>query len=123
MAQLWNGHGPRRASEERFAMPRANQHWVEELDFEIAEWTHDGVRLVEVLGRVHLLEDGSPSLRGRQEDATGRTPYAPPRRSGAARVATQAPVSVRQRGASSAAYSDSRPLRLPRRRTLAGEPR
>jgi hypothetical protein len=37
-------------------MPRANQHWVEELDFAIEEWTLDGVRLVEVLGRVHLLE-------------------------------------------------------------------
>jgi len=37
-------------------MPRANQHWTEELDFEIAEWTLDGVRLVEVLGRVHLFE-------------------------------------------------------------------
>jgi hypothetical protein len=36
-------------------MPRANQHWVEELDFAIEEWTLDGVRLVEVLGRVHLL--------------------------------------------------------------------
>ena len=34
----------------------ANRHWVEELDFEIAEWTFDGMRLVEVLGRVHLLE-------------------------------------------------------------------
>ena len=37
-------------------MPRVNQHWLEELDFEIAEWTLDGVRLVEVLGSVHLLE-------------------------------------------------------------------
>jgi hypothetical protein len=37
-------------------MPRPNQHWVEELDFAIEEWTLDGVRLVEVLGRVHLLE-------------------------------------------------------------------
>ena len=37
-------------------MPRGNQHWVEELDFAIEEWTLDGVRLVEVLGRVHLLE-------------------------------------------------------------------
>ena len=37
-------------------MPRANQHWVEELDFSIEEWTLDGVRLVEVLGRVHLAE-------------------------------------------------------------------
>ena len=37
-------------------MPRANQRWVEELDFAIEEWTLDGVRLVEVLGRVHLLE-------------------------------------------------------------------
>jgi hypothetical protein len=37
-------------------MPRANQHWVEELDFAIEEWTLDGVHLVEVLGRVHLLE-------------------------------------------------------------------
>jgi hypothetical protein len=37
-------------------MPHANQHWVEELDFAIEEWTHDGVRLVGVLGRVHLLE-------------------------------------------------------------------
>jgi len=38
------------------AVPRANQHWVEDLDFAIEEWTLDGVRLVEVLGRVHLLE-------------------------------------------------------------------
>jgi len=37
-------------------MPRANQHWIEELDFAIEEWTLDGVRLSEVLGRVHLLE-------------------------------------------------------------------
>jgi len=37
-------------------MPRANQHWMEELDFAIEEWTLDRVRLVEVLGRVHLLE-------------------------------------------------------------------
>ena len=37
-------------------MPRGNLHWVEELDFAIEEWTLDGVRLVEVLGRVHLLE-------------------------------------------------------------------
>lgn len=37
-------------------MPRANQRWVEELDFAIEEWTLDGVRLVEVLGRVYLLE-------------------------------------------------------------------
>jgi hypothetical protein len=29
---------------------------VAELDFAIEEWTLDGVRLVEVLGRVHLLE-------------------------------------------------------------------
>ena len=37
-------------------MPRANQHRIEELDFAIEEWTLDGVRLTEVLGRVHLLE-------------------------------------------------------------------
>ena len=37
-------------------MPRANQQWVEELDFAIEEWTLGGVRLVEVLGRVHLLK-------------------------------------------------------------------
>ena len=37
-------------------MPRGNQHWVEELDFAIEEWTLNGARLVEVLGRVHLLE-------------------------------------------------------------------
>jgi hypothetical protein len=37
-------------------MPRGNQHWIEELDSAIEEWTLDGVRLVEVLGRVHLLE-------------------------------------------------------------------
>ena len=37
-------------------MPRPNQHWVEELDFAIEEWTLDRVRLVEVLDRVHLLE-------------------------------------------------------------------
>jgi hypothetical protein len=29
---------------------RANQHWVEELEFAIEEWTLDGVRLVD-LGR------------------------------------------------------------------------
>ena len=33
-------------------MPRANQHWVEELDFAIEEWTLDGVRL-DVPGRAH----------------------------------------------------------------------
>ena len=37
-------------------MPRAKRHWVEELDLAIEEWTLDGIRLVEVLGRVHLLE-------------------------------------------------------------------
>ena len=37
-------------------MRRGNQHWVEELDFAIEEWTLDGARLVEVLGRVHLVE-------------------------------------------------------------------
>ena len=37
-------------------MPRGNQHWVEELDFAIEEWTLNGASLVEVLGRVHLLE-------------------------------------------------------------------
>jgi hypothetical protein len=38
-------------------MPRANHHhWIEELDFAIEEWTLDGIRLIEVLGRVHLLE-------------------------------------------------------------------
>jgi hypothetical protein len=37
-------------------MPRANQRWVEGLDFAIEESTLDGVRLVEVLGRVHLLD-------------------------------------------------------------------
>jgi hypothetical protein len=33
-----------------------NYHWVEELDYAIEEWTLDGIRLVEVLGRVHLVE-------------------------------------------------------------------
>jgi hypothetical protein len=37
-------------------MPLANRHWVEELVFAVEEWTLDGVRVVEVLGRVHLLE-------------------------------------------------------------------
>jgi hypothetical protein len=37
-------------------MPHGNQHWVEELDFAIEEWTLNGARLVEVLGRVHLLD-------------------------------------------------------------------
>jgi hypothetical protein len=29
-------------------MPRANQNWVEELDFAIEEWTLNGVRIIEV---------------------------------------------------------------------------
>jgi hypothetical protein len=33
-----------------------NRHWVEELDYAIEEWTFDGIRLVEVHGRVHLIE-------------------------------------------------------------------
>ena len=37
-------------------MPRGNQHWIDELDFAIEEWTLNGARLVEVLGRVHLLD-------------------------------------------------------------------
>jgi hypothetical protein len=37
-------------------MRRGNQHWVEELDFAIEEWTLNGVSLVEALGRVHLLD-------------------------------------------------------------------
>ena len=40
----------------------ANKHWVEELDFAIEEWTLDGARLVEVLGRVHLLEMANPAF-------------------------------------------------------------
>jgi hypothetical protein len=43
-------------------MPRGNQHWIEGLDFAIEEWTIDGVRLVEVLGRVHLLEMAHQAL-------------------------------------------------------------
>jgi len=43
-------------------MPRGNQHWIEELDFAIEEWTPDGARLVEVLGRVHLLEMAHQAL-------------------------------------------------------------
>jgi hypothetical protein len=43
-------------------VPRANQHWVEELDYAIEEWTLDGVRLVEVLGRFHLLEMAAPAF-------------------------------------------------------------
>ena len=44
-------------------MPRANQHWVEELDFAIEEWTLDGVRLVEVPGRVPSPRAGARSRR------------------------------------------------------------
>ena len=35
-------------------MPRGNQHWVEELDFAIDEWTLNGASLDEVLGRVDV---------------------------------------------------------------------
>jgi hypothetical protein len=51
-------------------MPRANQHWVEELDFAIEEWTLDGVRLVEVLGRVHHIELAHQALSAAKGCAT-----------------------------------------------------
>jgi hypothetical protein len=41
-----------------------NKHWAEELDYAIEEWTLDGARLVEVLGRVHLLEMANPAFSG-----------------------------------------------------------
>jgi hypothetical protein len=36
-------------------MPSPNQHWVEELDFTVAEWTPEG-SILEMLGRIHLYE-------------------------------------------------------------------
>jgi hypothetical protein len=71
-------------------MPRGNQHWVEELDFAIEEWTLNGVRLVEVLGRVHLLEMVHQVLCCGKTGASGCASYATPRCSGRARVAAEA---------------------------------
>jgi len=68
-------------------MSRGNQHWVEELDFAVEEWTLDGVRLVEVLGRVHLLEMAHQAfVAAKQIRPAGRL-HATPRRAGVARVA------------------------------------
>ena len=72
-------------------MPRGNQHWVEELDFAIEEWTLNGVRLVEVLGRVHLLDMAHQAFVA-AKGASGWTAYAAPRRAGPARVAAEAPL-------------------------------
>ena len=36
-------------------MPSPNHHWIEELDFIVAEWTPNG-NIVEMLDRIHLYE-------------------------------------------------------------------
>jgi hypothetical protein len=55
-------------------MPRGNQHWIDELDFAIEEWTLDGVRLVEVLGRVHVLEMAHQAFVAAKKAAPGIPP-------------------------------------------------
>lgn len=37
-------------------MGKPNRHWVEELRYSIEEWSTTEERLLEVLGRVHLME-------------------------------------------------------------------
>jgi hypothetical protein len=40
----------------RASSAESHQHWIEELGYSIEEWSPNEERLIEVLGRVHLME-------------------------------------------------------------------
>jgi len=59
-------------------MGRPHQDWIEELGYSIEEWSPNEERLIEVLGRVHLMEIGSVGLlRGHKYAASVGDPLVP----------------------------------------------